>query len=254
MKTYLLFLAAILLLCAEASAQSKAITSYFSSYSGREHVTEIALSGSLFRMLSALGGSEGSAGESADGLSSKITGLHLIIDQKSDDAAGAFREAGRKLAPSYESLMQIRDTDDLVEMWIAEHGGIAEELVLAAAHGRTFMVMSLSGEIDLNELNELSGSMANVAQGHSFKGLRVNRADFRLSPNPCSAKEICTLAIPNDMLGSTYTILDRKGKVIEEGYVNEIEKSLNLSSFAPGSYTVSVKKGEVDLSKKLVVE
>lgn len=255
MKTTLLTFAAALLSAAAAFSQSNAVSTYFSEYMGREGVTEISVSGSMFRMMGALGHIE-SEGQAKDALAmaDDITGLYMVVDQEANDAKGSLLMASQKLAKAYEPMMSVRDKNDLMEMWIAERDGIAEEFVLAVAHDHTFMVMSITGKIALDDLGKISDSVIQTTQGNTFKGLKVDKSDFRVFPNPVGKDGACTLAIPEDMLGSTYSIHDQSGRTLERGEVNQIEKTLNLSHLKPGMYVVHVQKGDTEVTKKLVVQ
>lgn len=255
MKTAFLTFAAAWLVGASAIAQTNAVATHFADYIGRDGVTEISVSGSMFRMMGALGQPE-SEGPSNGALSmaDDITGFHMVLDQEAANPMRDLHAASGKLKNHFETLMSIRDKNDRMEMWISERDGVAEEFVLAAAHDNLFMVMSITGKIKLDDLGKLSDSVIEATQGNTFKGLKVDKSDFRLFPNPVSKGETCTIAIPENMLGSLMSVHDASGRNLESSQVNQIEKTLNLSQLQPGMYVVRLQKGDTEVTKKLVVQ
>ncbi len=73
---------------------------------------------------------------------------------------------------------------------------------------------------------------------------------INLYPNP--AKNIITVAIPEQLVHSAYTLLDNTGRIVLSGYLNDSNNLIDISSLAKGIYIIQI--GEQRLSKKLLKE
>lgn len=251
MKTTITTLCA-LMIAAASTAQTDAVSAIFSNYDHREDVTRITVSGNMFKMMGQADEDEPDNEFSA--LADQITGLNVIVDSEDADALGTMARASKKLSAAYEPMMTIRDKKDRVEMFISERGGIAESLIIAAAHEENFVLVNITGRIKLEDVSKLSSKVMNNVQGGKFHGEKVDRSDFKLFPNPVKAGEKFTLAIPDDMLGAKLTMHNTSGKTVHNEFVNQIEKSMNLNSLKPGIYVVNLQKDEIEVSKKLVIQ
>lgn len=251
MKTTLNTLCA-LMIAAAATAQSNAASDIFSDYDHRENVTRISVSGSMFKMMGKF--DENESGGDFAGLADQITGLSVVIDSEDEDALGTMARASKKLSAAYEPMMSIRDKNDRMEMFISEKDGIAEGLVIAAAHEQNFVIVSITGKIKMDDVSKMSSTVMNTVQGGRFHGEKVDRSDFKLFPNPVGKGEKCTIAIPEDMLGARLTVHDPSGKTVLNEFVNQIEKPLNLTSLKPGIYVVQLQKDKTEVTKKLVIQ
>jgi hypothetical protein len=237
------------------NAQQDAINRFFSNYEANENVTVINVSGSLFRMMSDAASSENKATED-DFIKAaqNIQSVHIIVDSEDQNAKTTLRNAAVKLGSAYESMMSVRDKDVQIEMYISESAGVVSEFVMALGSDKNFILMSVLGKFNLEELGKISGNVANTMAGDVFGGIKVGKSDFKVWPNPIAQGENCKISIPNDMLGSTLTITDTNGRKVLDERVNEIEKSLNLSKLSSGVYVVKVVKDDVEVSKKLIVQ
>jgi len=251
MKTTIHTLCA-LMIAAAATAQSNAASDIFSDYDHRENVTRISVSGNMFKMMGQ--SNEKDTDNEFSALADQITGLNVIVDSEDADALGTMARASKKLSAAYEPMMSIRDKNDRMEMFISEKGGIAESLVIAAAHEQNFVIVSITGRIKMDDVSKMSSTVMNTVQGGKFHGEKVDRSDFKLFPNPVKRGEKCTLAIPDDMLGARLTIHNPSGKTVHNEFVNQIEKPLNLTLLKPGTYVVHLQKDKIEVTKKLVIQ
>ncbi len=250
MKKQFITLSIILLSTTIVQAQD-AITRFFKHYEGREHITDINLSGSLFRLMT-----DASAQKAEDDfmrLAANIESVRIMVDAEDKNALTTMREASAKLSGAYETMMTIREKDNNIEMFIAEQGGTVSEMVMAIGSGDKFVIMSIRGKFKLDDVSQVSGTVARSVQGDLFSGTKVEKADFKVWPNPATSSEKITLAIPNDMLGAKLMVMDSNGRTVHSENVNQIDKSLNLSSLRPGAYVLKMSKGAVEINKKLIL-
>lgn len=252
MKNLLTTLALSLLGTCMLQAQGDAISRFFSDYEGRENVTNIQISGSMFRMLASASDASDTEDDFAR-IASDIESVHIIVDSEHQNALATMNETHKKLSGAYEGIMSVKEKDTRVEMYIAEKGGNVTELVLAVGETNNFIVMSVRGLLKMDDLNKIVNSAAASVTGDVFDGKKVDRADFKVWPNPASRGEVCKIAVPNDMLGSQLSIIDANGKQVSAETVNQIEKTLNLSQMGAGTYVLKLIKDDTVVTKKLIV-
>lgn len=251
MKTTFNTLCAIILV-SNLSAQGDVTSDLFSDYDHREDVTRISVSGNMFKMM---GQTEDKDDENSLAyLADQITGLKVIVDSEDPDASGTMDRASERLSKVLDPMMSVRDKKDRMEMFISEKNGVAENLVITAAHDEHFVIVNISGHIKLEDISNMSNSVMNTVHGSNFRGAKVEHSDFKLFPNPVRKGGTCTLSIPDDMLGARLSIHDGSGKTRHTEYVNSIEKPLNLSKLNAGTYVVRMGKNQTEVAKKLVIQ
>ena len=140
---------AFMLLPFMVSAQSRAVQKFFDTYDEREDFTLIDIKGNLLNMLS----------EKKDKNSrTKITGIQLLSAPKGK--AGVLLSDVKSLEQkikneSFEDLMTIRDKDSHINFMMDERSGIIKELIMVINSKENFTIMSLVGDIPVEELERL---------------------------------------------------------------------------------------------------
>ena len=72
---------------------------------------------------------------------------------------------------SMDELMTVSETDREFRFFVTESGGTISELVMVGYENQQVMMMSLTGEIDLKEISELSQKM-NIEGFENFKNVK----------------------------------------------------------------------------------
>jgi len=154
MKTRFILVLAILL-SLSSYAQSSAIDKLFKKFSGNENITEVNISAKMFSLFGYIDADNEEDQESLDALKG-IKSLYLMSTEKKEEATQMRATAKQIKKENFEPLMTVRDGDDDIEFLIQEKDGVVSELIMLVDSDSNFLVMSLTGLIDLEKLSKLS--------------------------------------------------------------------------------------------------
>lgn len=158
-KLVIITLIAILGLHIQVAAQSQqdAITRFFSQYENDEKFTNIYISGKMFSMFSDIPVDEDE--QDVREAIQQLKGLR-ILSSDSVDGIKLYNEAFRMLdGKNFEELMVIRDGQQQLKFLIQEDDGIISELLMLSGEENSFFILSLIGNIDLEQISKLSKTM-----------------------------------------------------------------------------------------------
>jgi hypothetical protein len=137
------------------NAQNDAISKYFSKYMDDESFTMVYVSPKMFNLVSKLDIDDMDA--DVKELLKGIKGLRILTTE--NDPMAYYHEAVANFGISeYESLMTVRSDNEKVNFLIKSNDDIVEELLLLVG-GDEFVMLSFIGNIDLNKISKLAGSM-----------------------------------------------------------------------------------------------
>ena len=86
--------------------------------------------------------------------------MKVVAADSVPDSRRVYQDAVSRIQKkNYSELMSVKDGKEDMLFLIREKGPIIEELVMVAGGHKSFMVLSLYGEIDLNSISKLSKSM-----------------------------------------------------------------------------------------------
>lgn len=112
--------------------------------------------------------------------------------------------------------------------------------IYTAPSGATYTTSGTYTDIILNAAG--CDSIITIHLTMSSTGLDEHQlGSVNLSPNP-SSEEI-TISVSEDLVGSSFVVLDQTGRVTYEGEINELETKLQISNLAYGLYYLKV--GEI---------
>lgn len=143
------------LLSVSSFAQSSAIDRLFDKFSGKENITEVNISAKMFSLFGYIDADSKEDQETLDALKG-IKSLYLMSTEKKDEADQMRATAKHIKKDNFEPLMTVRDGDDDIEFLIQEKNGVVSELIMLVDSDSNFLVMSLTGLIDLEKLSKLS--------------------------------------------------------------------------------------------------
>ena len=140
-------------------AQNDVISSLFEQYNDNPNFTKVSISSKMFELFTKIDASDPDDKAVLDAIG-KLKGLKVIAADSIADSRGVYQDAVNRIQKkNYTELMSVKDgTEDMLFM-IREKGSIIEELVMVAGGRKSFMVLSLYGEIDLSSISKLSKSM-----------------------------------------------------------------------------------------------
>lgn len=100
----------------------------------------------------------------------QLTSFRMITTEK--NGAKLYSEAVQKLnLGTYEEIMTIRDAGENVRFFAKESNNMINELVMLVGSKSEFVLMSLTGVIDLDNIGKL-GETINVSGMENLKGIK----------------------------------------------------------------------------------
>lgn len=156
MKKLTIFLFATLI-SFTAFAQDNAITDYFSDYQQDEKFTKVNVSSKMFSLFTEIDGEDEAEKEVLDAMS-KLKGVKALMNDTATDGAAIYKDALSRITKTgnYEELMSFEDEQEKVMFMIRESGDTIAELLMMMRGDDDFMIMSLYGDIDLNQIAKIS--------------------------------------------------------------------------------------------------
>lgn len=142
-----------------AQAQNDAISKFFTRYEDDMSFTMVNITSRMFNLFTDLEVRNEEDKEVLDAIS-KLKGLKILTKSDADNARALYSEANL-LVPKveYEELMTIRDENSNMRFLIKEKSGKINELLMLMGGENEFFILSLVGEIDLNQIANISKKM-----------------------------------------------------------------------------------------------
>lgn len=136
-------------------AQSNAIDSYYKNFQQKNTLNVVSLSGKLLTVL--IDDKTGKEKEALTAILNKISGLKMLSKTDLKDGNDLFNSANTILPKTYKSILSIDEPDRKVKCYTIEKGNrkISEFIMIAWQWGR-FMVLSLTGDLEIKEIYKLS--------------------------------------------------------------------------------------------------
>lgn len=156
MKKTLLFLPLCLFLAGALSAQNDAINRFFTQYMDDERFTVVFVSPKMFSLVSKISTDDPDWEKFRDVVGG-LTGLRVLTSDGIEDGMKLYKEALAKVpATEYDELLTVRDGKENVRIWVKDSGNIINELLLLVGAPDEFVLVSLTGTIDLDKISNLS--------------------------------------------------------------------------------------------------
>ncbi len=163
-KSFLLLIGCFWML-QTAQSQNDAITRFFDKYMEDERFTVVFVAPKLFDMVGKIE-TDDPDWETYREVVGDLTGLRVLTADSIGDGIALYKEALSKVpAGEYSELLTVRDGQENVRIWIKDSGNIIHELLLLVGSPDEFVLLSLTGKIDLDKISALS------------KGLDINGID-----------------------------------------------------------------------------
>ncbi len=151
----------LVFLAVGAFAQSSAVLNFHERFKNNGKYLSVRIEGGLLKILSNIETDDEDAQDMIKVLS-KLESIDLhAIDKNEKDFNSAyvkdFKNAIKK--EKYEELMIVRDGDTKVDFLVKEKKGKISDLLMVIDENNEFVLLSFSGEIDLQALARLSGEL-----------------------------------------------------------------------------------------------
>ena len=156
MKKYIMF-TLLSVMTVTLTGQRSPVDDLFEKYNGREGFTSVYISSKMFSLLSRIDSED----QEFQNLVTRIKGIRILTIDSAKNVSGInfSSELLRKLNTSgYEELMTVKEENEEVRFMIREIGGKIAELVMITG-GEGSSVVSISGDLDLKTIADLSGKM-----------------------------------------------------------------------------------------------
>ena len=149
----------IMFLSVAMMAQGTVISNYFDQLEDNEDYTKVSVSQKMFSMFTELEAGSDAEKEFLEAVS-KLKGLKVIMADSIPDAAKMYKKAIADVDKAgYEELMSVKDAEENLKFSIIEKNGVIEELIMVAGGNKRFVMLSLYGEIDLNNISKIAQEM-----------------------------------------------------------------------------------------------
>jgi hypothetical protein len=156
MKAILFLLA--MLFVQNIQAQNNAIDKYYKDFQQKNSLDVVTLSGKMLPLL--IEDKKGKEKEELAAIINKLTAIKMLSRSKDENGAALFSSATSLMPKSYESILSIDASDRKVKCYSLENAnGKISELVMIAWQWGRFMVLSITGDVDLNEIYKLTQSI-----------------------------------------------------------------------------------------------
>jgi hypothetical protein len=170
----IIILISICLYSTTAWAQQRPLESFFNKYQTDSSFTVINISPMMFRMFAKMNAdSSNQQKNQVMDIAKKLTGLRIITKDNASNSTKLFNEANNMLSgKNFEKLMTVQDHNEQVKFLIKPGAdGKIHHLIMLIGGDNEFFAMSLTGDINLDELSKIAGSM-NIQGFDKLKDLK----------------------------------------------------------------------------------
>jgi hypothetical protein len=159
MKRYLLLLMAVFASFHLSAQQGSVIDRFFQKYENDRNFTLVSITPKMFSMFAKVDPGDKDA-KNMMRVIQKLKGLRILAKEDTKDGPRLYKEAASFLSSDFEELMTLRDKDSDLKFMVKENSkGTISELIMLVGSSSEFMAMSLVGDIDLNEISLIAGSV-----------------------------------------------------------------------------------------------
>lgn len=142
-----------------AHAQNDAISKFFGKYADDTSFSNVNISSKMFKLFTNVEVDNPDDKEILDAINS-LSGLRILAKSDISNGRELYKEAFSKVnAKEYEELMSIREKDQDFKFLIKSNGNMIQELLMISGGPKEFMIMSITGNIDLNKISKIGSKM-----------------------------------------------------------------------------------------------
>lgn len=159
MKRYLLLLMAVFASFHLSAQQGSVIDRFFQKYENDRSFTLVSITPKMFSMFAKVDAGDADA-KNMMRVIQKLKGLKILAKEDTREGPRLYKEAAAFLSTDFEELMTVRDKESDLKFLVKENAkGAISELIMLVGSNNEFMAMSLVGDIDLNEISLIAGSV-----------------------------------------------------------------------------------------------
>ena len=144
------------------SAQD-AIDKYFSDLESDTALTKVTVSGKMFELFQHMEAETEEEKEFIEAVS-KLNSMRVLVKENAPDGKSLFNSANSKVGKEFETLLTVDREGERFNFLIKEKNGVISEFLMIGLGGTQkedfkFIVISITGEIDLAQISKLSRAM-----------------------------------------------------------------------------------------------
>lgn len=153
-----IILAVFMLASISVIAQNKAVDKLFEKYGGREGFTTVVISKHMFNLFSNV---EAAEDDEYKTMMKKLNGIRILTGPEGGEGGVNFYQELMKNLPvdEYEELMTIQESDKNIKFLIKKEKGNVGELLMIVGGKVENVLISITGDIDMQSVAKLSKSM-----------------------------------------------------------------------------------------------
>lgn len=140
------------------SGQDDPVSALFEKYAGKEGFTTVNITGDLLKIAAQCAPDDEDLKKV-----SKLSHIRVLVQEEATDeleGLNFYDEVIGKLDKSlYKELMVVVEKDEQVNMLMREENGVVKEFLIVVGNEDENVLVSIMGDIKLDELDELSESM-----------------------------------------------------------------------------------------------
>jgi hypothetical protein len=140
---------------AGSAYSQNAIEKYFSYLDQDTGITKVTVNSKMFELFS-YKETENKEEEELKEAISNLESMKVIVKEDAKNPEALFKEAIKKPGKEFELLMEVDQDEEHFYFLINEKNGIVAELLMIGNSDGEFIILSLTGEIDLKQLSSLS--------------------------------------------------------------------------------------------------
>ena len=145
------------------TAQDNPMDKLFQKYAGKDCFTSVSISKEMFQLFAGINAEEADKDfKEFQDMITQLEGLKILTYSQSEDCKGIdFYKELTTVYPmqKYTELMVVQEKDEMVNFYILKDGNKIPELLMIARDPGETVVLSLTGNIDLNYISKLGKSM-----------------------------------------------------------------------------------------------
>lgn len=145
----------LILITLSTYAQKNPIDAIFDKYSGMDGITSIFISSKMFSMMADIELDDEELEDIMDNL--KTIRIMTVEDHDLNQELNFYKELQENLDLSgYEELMVVKESGRDIKFMIKEKGKRIEELLMIGGGAGSNMLVSIKGDLDMNNISEIS--------------------------------------------------------------------------------------------------
>lgn len=228
------------------------IDKHYQHLTNKEKTTQVYVSAKMFSFAKFVPEDGDEDVAKAKDFLSNIESFNLLFDEENEDPIAEYRRSQDDLS-AYDELVRIKSKEVRLSLFIEEADGIVDELVGIAALDTSFLVFSLNGKMDLNQVGDIVEMIEEDAI-EDIIDLREARIDeVKVYPNPVSVGNRINVEIPSGFTKSTVTLYDANGSKVMSKKVEGTYTEISSDNLNTGYHMVEITDGTITHKRKVLI-